>query len=123
MTIKNIAIRFNKILLSLLSQLSDLIGVKYYNKIKRISKINYLLPLKYSVKFFNNYEEKIMNKDELFFLNEKLNKSSLNDDSLNEIFKLKKIYYKIDNQSKENLWLNAYKKYSFIKSKYWIFFL
>tara|TARA_A100001015_G_scaffold320771_1_gene448421 strand:- start:676 stop:1044 length:369 start_codon:yes stop_codon:yes gene_type:complete len=106
MTIKNIAIRFNKILISLLSQLSDLIGVKYYNKIKRISKINYLLPLKYSVKFFNNYQEKIMNKDELFFLNEELNKSSLNDDSLNEILKLKKIYYKIDNQSKENLWLN-----------------
>jgi hypothetical protein len=52
----------------------------------------------------------ILNKDETYFLDDNNHKDKINDlqkehtDILNEIMRLKDIYYKLDNNSKENTW-------------------
>lgn len=102
---KEIIIKFNDTLKSLLNELSPLIGNKYYFKFNQIVKINSNLPIKY---FKNNgliHKDKILNKDASYFY-ESSRKSEVSKeyDMLDEIFKFKKVYDTINKHSKENLW-------------------
>ena len=95
-------VRFNDTLESLLLQISKFTGKKYYFKFKRIRKINSSLPIKLWIENGLEYRQKIMNKDETYFLEKSINKSS---NSFQEILEIKEIYKNIDNKSKQNLWL------------------
>ena len=95
-------VRFNNTLESLLLQLSKFTGKKYYTKFKRVRKINSSLPIKLWIENGLEYRQKIMNKDETYFLEKSINKSN---NSFQEIFEIKEIYKEIDDRSKKNLWL------------------
>tara|TARA_B110000858_G_C17714839_1_gene432370 strand:- start:16 stop:390 length:375 start_codon:yes stop_codon:yes gene_type:complete len=95
-------VRFNNTLESLLLQLSKFTGKKYYTKFKRVRKINSSLPIKLWIENGLEYRQKIMNKDETYFLEKSINKSN---NSFQEIFEIKEIYKEIDDSSKKNLWL------------------
>ena len=95
-------VRFNNTLESLLLQLSKFTGKKYYTKFKRVRKINSSLPIKLWIENGLEYRQKIMNKDETYFLEKSINKSN---NSFQEIFEIKEIYKEIDDKSKKNLWL------------------
>lgn len=94
--------RFNDTLESLLLQLSKFTGKKYYNKFKRIRKINSSIPIKLWIENGLEYRQKILNKDETYFLERNVDKSN---DSFQEILEIKSIYNQIDKSSKENIWL------------------
>jgi hypothetical protein len=95
-------VRFNNTLESLLLQLSKFTGKKYYTKFKRVRKINSSLPIKLWIENGLEYRQKIMTKDETYFLEKSINKSN---NSFQEIFEIKEIYKEIDDKSKKNLWL------------------
>lgn len=95
-------VRFNNTLESLLLQLSKFTGKKYYTKFKRVRKINSSLPIKLWIENGLEYRQKIMTKDETYFLEKSINKSN---NSFQEIFEIKEIYKEIDDNSKKNLWL------------------
>ena len=94
--------RFNDTLESLLLQLSQYVGKKYYLKFKTIRKVNSSLPIKLWIENGLEYRQKIMNKDESYFLEKRIDESN---NSFHEILEIKNIYTKIDNNSKKNLWL------------------
>tara|TARA_Y200000002_G_C22605697_1_gene631508 strand:- start:593 stop:967 length:375 start_codon:yes stop_codon:yes gene_type:complete len=95
-------LRFNDTLESLLLQISKFTGKKYYNKFKRVRKINSSLPIKLWIENGLEYREKIMNKDETYFLEKSISKSN---NSFQKILEIKEIYKEIDDSSKKNLWL------------------
>jgi len=105
---------FNSIIESFLSQTSELVGTTYYTYFKQVTKVNSLIAIENGINFMLPHKKKIFNKDESYFSDDtliidKLNKSTLplqysSDQVINEIFRLKDIYYKLDNDSKENVW-------------------
>ena len=105
---------FNMIIESFLSQTSELVGTTYYTYFKKVTKVNSLIAIENGIHFMLPHRNKIFNKDESYFndddaLINELNSSKLtnkytSDQILNEIFRLKDIYYKLDNESKDNVW-------------------
>jgi len=105
---------FNNILESFLLQTSELVGTTYYVYYKKIIKVNSLIAIENGIQYMLPHREKIFCKDETYFddddtLVEKINttpilKNISTDQILNEIFKLKNIYYKLNDTSKENIW-------------------
>ena len=77
-------------------------------------KVNSLIAMNHGIKLMLPYKDKIFNKDESYFSEEDvlvvhLNKNttflkSSTDEILTEIFRLKNIYYKLDDESKDNVW-------------------
>jgi hypothetical protein len=105
---------FNMIIESFLSQTSELVGTTYYNYFKKVTKVNSLIAIESGIRFMLPHKNKIFNKDESYFSDDTLlinelhtislpNKFSV-DEVLNEIFRLKDIYYKLDDVSKANVW-------------------
>lgn len=105
---------FNLILDTFLSQLSPLIGTTYSFYFKKLTKANAILPIQ---QFCNNvypYKKKILEEDESYFsdsnnYNNDVNnmKSYFNttqENTLNEILRLKDIYYKLDKSSQKEVW-------------------
>ena len=104
---------FNYILETLLSQLSPLIGTTYHHYFKKLVKINSILPIQ---QFSNNvlpFKIKIMNEDESYFSNsdsdiyknEIINQYKIKQETkLQEILRLTDIYYKLDLNSKKEVW-------------------
>lgn len=102
---KEIIKQFNDILGSFLTQVTPLIGPSYYKKFDLISKLNASLFIEQFLVHALPLREKIVNKDESYFLNNDFNdKINGDDDLLGEIFKIKDIYLKLDDNSKNNLW-------------------
>lgn len=105
---------FNSIIESFLLQTSELVGTTYYTYFKKVIKVNALIAIENAIIYLLPYKEKIFLKDETYFTNEsnyidKVNVSSIanrfsNDKVLSEIFRLKDIYYKLNEESKENVW-------------------
>lgn len=105
---------FNMIIESFLSQTSELVGTTYYTYFKKVTKVNSLIAIENGIRFMLPHRNKIFNKDESYFSDDELLINELNtfaipnkfstDQILNEIFRLKDIYYKLDNVSKENVW-------------------
>ena len=97
---------FNEILSGFLIQLSPIIGSTYASKFNSIIKYNAILPIEQFCCHALPLRDKIINKDESYFVNiDKNNNDIKNDvDSLNEILKLKDIYVKLNEESKSNIW-------------------
>jgi hypothetical protein len=105
---------FNTIIESFLSQTSELVGTTYYTYFQKITKVNSLIAIENGIRFMLPHRTKIFNKDDSYFsddeilLNELSSSSITNkysaDQILNEIFRLKDIYYKLDSVSKDNVW-------------------
>lgn len=97
---------FNSILEVFLGQLSPLVGTSYHHYFKKLIKVNALLPIQEFSKNALPYRTKIMEQDESYFTNTNnhLDKINGNHDTLNEILRLKDIYYKLDNDSRKEVW-------------------
>ena len=96
---------FNEILSNFLIQISPIIGSTYASQINNIIKYNAILPIEQFCCHALPLREKILNKDETYFINiENHNNEIKNDvDKLNEILKLKDIYSTLDDDSKSNI--------------------
>jgi len=97
---------FNNIVSSLINQLSDNIGIAYIKKFEDIIKYNSLLPIEQFLIHALPIRDKIINRDVSYFSNENNFSDITNDDKdiIDEILNLKNIYYKLDDNSKYNIW-------------------
>ena len=97
---------FNNIVSSLINQLSDNIGIAYIKKFDDIIKYNSLLPIEQFLIHALPIRDKIINRDVSYFSNETNFSDITNDDKdiIDEILNLKNIYYKLDENSKSNIW-------------------
>lgn len=98
---------FNRLVTSLLSQLSPIIGSSYYSNFNKLIKYNSIVPLQHFIENMYEHRQEIINKDEKYFYNYDLNSiDELNSDKslLDEVLRLKNIYEKVDDDSKNNLW-------------------
>ena len=116
---------FNNILSSFLVQISGSIGTTYSSHFEKITSYNATLPIEQFLIYALPYRDHILNRDELYFdqksntdnddivatvtsqINEHgdvINLTSNNMNVLDEILRLKTIYYSLDEQSKHNLW-------------------
>lgn len=105
---------FNGIIESFLAQTSEMVGTTYYTYYKSLIKVNSLIAIENSIKFMLPYRDKIFDMDESYFSEEqslidKIDETPLantytNEKILSEIFRLKNIYYKLDSESKKNIW-------------------
>ena len=102
----NIIEDFNDIVLSLLAQLSQIIGKEYITKFKTIIKYNSLLPIERFLIYVLPHRDKILERDETYFTENDDYYNELKSDTrkLDEILRLKNIYHKLDNISKKNIW-------------------
>lgn len=102
---------FNSILESFLAQTSVTVGTSYHYYFLKLIKTNATLPINHAITHLLNYKEQIINKDEKYFENDNNYKEKLTDENdnkienaLSEIMRLKDIYYKLNDESKENVW-------------------
>jgi hypothetical protein len=97
---------FNKVFKSFLKQIIPTIGKMYYYKFKLIIKCNSMLPIEQFIINVVPLREKILNRDESYFINTDNHKEHINDDQeiLSEVLRLQDIYFKLDDVSKENIW-------------------
>ena len=101
----NVIVQFNEILSSFLIQVVPIVGSTYYNNIQKIVKYNSALPIENFLYYAIECREKIMSRDESYFLDEELIKSNIErEEKLDEVFKLKNIYIYLDETSKNNMW-------------------
>ena len=92
---------FNNIIESFLSQTSEIVGTTYFTYFRRIIKINSLIAIENGIMFMLPHKDKIFNKDETYFSDEKILINNLNtsavsenfssDQILSEIFRLKDV--------------------------------
>jgi hypothetical protein len=103
---KYIVRNFNEILDSLLVQTSCIIGSSYRANFSTILRINILLPIKTFLKFALPHKDKILKKNEAFFLESDVpdNLADINENYMREILKLKNIFVQLDDVSKSNMW-------------------
>jgi hypothetical protein len=116
---------FNNILSSFLVQVSGLIGTTYNYHLNKVIEYNALLPLEQFLVYAIPYREYILNRDEAYFDKNSLdNKDDIVNkvssqiteygsvikiqsntmEVLDEILRLKNIYFSLDDNSKNNLW-------------------
>ena len=105
---------FNSIIESFLLQTSELVGTTFYKYFKKIIKVNSLIAIESAISYLLPFKDKIFAKDETYFTNESNYMDTLNDGCatnkisndkvLSEIFRLKDIYYKLNEESQENVW-------------------
>ena len=98
--------QFNEILNSFLIQIVPVVGSTYYNNIQTIIKFNSALPIENFLYYAIECREKIMNRDESYFIDKEVAISNVTTrvDKLDEIFKLQNIYSQLDKTSKDNVW-------------------
>jgi len=97
---------FNSILESFLAQTSDLVGTSYHYYFTKLIKYNSSMPIKYASDHLILFKEQILNEDETYFESES-NLKTINaqaETTLSEIMRLKDIYYKLDTESRKNVW-------------------
>jgi hypothetical protein len=97
---------FNKVFKSFLKQIIPTIGKMYYYKFKLIIKCNSILPIEQFIINVVPLREKILCRDETYFINTDNHKEHINNDQeiLSEVLRLQDIYFKLDDVSKENIW-------------------
>ena len=116
---------FNHILSSFLVQVSSLIGTTYSYHLNKVVEYNAVIPIEQFLVYAIPYREQILNRDEAYFnqnssdykddiiqkvstqINEYGNVINVNSNNmavLDEILRLKNIYYSLDEVSQKNLW-------------------
>ena len=116
---------FNNILSSFLVQVSGLIGTTYSYHLTKVIEYNAVIPIEQFLVYAIPYRDQILNRDEAYFnqnssdykddiiqkvstqINEYGNVININSNNmtvLDEILRLKNIYYSLDTNSQKNLW-------------------
>ena len=98
---------FNEILETFLQQLSPIIGTTYHFYFQKLVKANAVMPIQQFLVEVIPFKDKIMNKDESYFLDIETNaedKIQGDEQVLTEILRLKDIYSGLDNQSRQEVW-------------------
>ncbi len=90
---------FNEITLDFLNQMAPLTGKKYYYKYSLAIKLNSSYGIDSFIKNILQFKQKIINRDESFFLNHDVNSEYLND-----FIGIKEIYHTLDFKSKKSIW-------------------
>lgn len=102
---------FNEIFKSFLKQIIPSIGKMYYYKFELAIKCNCLMPIEEFIINVLPVSEKIINRDETYFINNDNHREHIKGDKevLNEILRLQDIYFSLDDESRNNIWdiLNA----------------
>lgn len=100
---------FNSILESFLLQTATIVGSSYHHYFVKLIKVNAPVPINYAISNLIVFKDQILSKNEDYFNNEtnyinNLTDGEPTDNTLSEIMRLKDIYYKLDTDSKENVW-------------------
>ena len=90
---------FNEITIDFLNQMAPLTGKKYYYKYSLAIKFNSSYGIDSFIENVLHFKEKILNKDESFFLNHDVDNNYIND-----IIGIKEIYHTLDNKSRKSIW-------------------
>lgn len=96
----NIIKEFNDISIDFLNQTSSLMGSTYLYKFKLMTRINSIFAIDLFIEKVLPFKNKIVEKDETFFLNKNID----TDDYMDDVIGIKQIYHTLDYQSKENIW-------------------
>ena len=103
---------FNIIIEDFLKQTTPIVGTTYHHYFTKLIKANATLPIQYASSHLLKYKDKILTKDVSYFsdknnyseqLNE-LESNYNNNDIMFEILRLKDIYYKLNESSRDNVW-------------------
>jgi len=105
---------FNDLVESFLKQISPIIGTSYHHYFTKLIKFNAVMPIKNFIYYVFNEEkplkQKILDRDESYFTNvdnhadEAKKVTDATSDPLDEIIRLKGIFEKLSNESKDNVW-------------------
>lgn len=99
---------FNLVLESFVQQMAPFIGSTYGVLLGQVVRANALLPIQKFQEYVVPHTERIMIKDEGFFLNDNNTKEILtgvdDQDIFDEIFKMKNVWANLSAESKENIW-------------------
>ena len=99
---------FNDLVESFLKQVSPIIGTSYHHYFTKLIKFNAVMPIQNFIYYAIPMKDKILNRDETYFTNpdnhvDKV-KESKQDNALDEIIRLKGIWEKLSDESKDNVW-------------------
>jgi hypothetical protein len=101
----NIIKQFNEIMGSFLSQISPMTGTNYHYKFTLAIRFNSAVVLESFLVYALPFRDKILKRDESYFISNDLSEVvGNNSDAINEVFKAKTIYEKIDDTSRKNMW-------------------
>jgi hypothetical protein len=95
----NIINQFNEISIDFLTETSALVGSSYLYKFKLMTRFNSIFAIDMFIQKVLPFKHKIIERDETYFMNEDINNNYMDD-----IIGIKKIYHTLDSQSKENIW-------------------
>ena len=97
---------FNSLLEALIQQIEPLTGKSYHFLFTKLIKFNAVLPIKTFNQYALEWKDKIINKDETFFLQKNIIKQAINSNEniIHDIFQLQDVWKKLDKTSKDNLW-------------------
>jgi hypothetical protein len=98
----NIIKEFNDISIDFLTQTSSIVGSSYLYKFKLMTRFNSIFAIDLFIKRVLPFKNKIIERDESFFLNKNIVKDD--DDYMDDIIGIKQVYHTLDKQSKENIW-------------------
>jgi hypothetical protein len=98
--------QFNEIFGSFLIQVAPLVGTTYHQQFEKIIKYNSILPIEQFLVHVLPIREKILYRDESYFIDKSNVNTQISDDVsvLDEILRLQNIYFQLDDTSKSNVW-------------------
>jgi len=94
--------QFNEILESFIIQITPIVGSSVKTKFDLLIKVNSLLPIEKYLFYALPMRDKIINREESYFNNEENHKDD--DDVLDLILSIKKVYHQTDKASQKNIW-------------------
>ena len=98
--------QFNTLMETFLGQISPLVGTSYRHYYEKVVKANAIMPIQQFYLYVEPYKQKIKNKDESYFKNTGNFEEHISGDSVfQEIIRLTNIYDKLDDMSKEQMWM------------------
>jgi len=101
---------FNDLVESFLKQVSPIIGTSYHHYFTKLIKFNAVMPIQNFIYYAIPLQDKIMSRDESYFTNvdnhteEAKKVTNATSDPLDEIIRLKGIFEKLSEESKDNVW-------------------
>jgi hypothetical protein len=94
---------FNMVVMTFLKQIENVCDISYIDEFKRVIDTNSTLPIDKFVAYVIPVREKIINKDDSYFYDE-YQVDTDNENILSHILKLKHVYSKLDDVSKNSIW-------------------
>lgn len=98
--------QFNTLMETFLGQISPLVGTSYKHYYEKLVKANAIMPIQQFYQYVSPYKNKIIGKDESYFRDTGNFEEQITGDSIfQEIIRLTNIYDKLDDASKEQMWM------------------